>query len=153
MKHGGWRHGTAWPDRSRAITRGRAITWTSVTSITSRQRIAAAARWIITATTDPARARRRVQSRSAQRSTQVPFQHHADAFAHPATVGAGLPDQIVIQSFGQVQLDIAVALGAAAMFRGQCQARGGISGGTFGHGGEFRATPRTLRGAWPQLTA
>lgn len=30
-------------------------------------------------------------------------------------------------------------------------AQGGINGGTFGHGGGFRATPRRLRVAWPQL--
>lgn len=52
------------------------------------------------------------------------FQHHADVFAHRAAVGAGLPDQIVIERLGQVQLDIAVAFGAVAWSRGQRQAQG-----------------------------
>ena len=54
----------------------------------------------------------------AQGAIQMPFQHHADVFAHGAAVGAGLPGQIVIEGFGQVQFDVAVALGAAAGYSG-----------------------------------
>jgi hypothetical protein len=45
----------------------------------------------------------------------MPFQQDADIFTHGATVGAGLPGQIVVEGFGQVQLDIAVALDAATL--------------------------------------
>ena len=47
---------------------------------------------------------------------QMPFQQDADVFAHGATVGAGLSGQIVIEGFGQMQLDIAVALEATTLF-------------------------------------
>jgi hypothetical protein len=79
------------------------------------------------------------------------FQQDADIFTHGATIGAGLPGQIVVEGFGQVQLDIAVALEAATLFRRGRESREGMNGGTFGHGGGFRATPRKLRAAWPQL--
>jgi hypothetical protein len=48
----------------------------------------------------------------------MPFQQDADVFAHGATVGAGLPGQIVVEGFGQVQLDIAVAFEATTLFDG-----------------------------------
>ena len=53
----------------------------------------------------------------AQRAVQMPFQQDADVFAHGATVGAGLPGQIVVVRFGPMQLDIAVALDAATAKR------------------------------------
>jgi hypothetical protein len=80
----------------------------------------------------------------------MPFQQDADVFAHGATVGVGLPGQIVIQGFGQVQLDIAVAFETATLLQRGREARDGMNSGTFGHGGGLRATPRRLRAAWPQ---
>ena len=54
----------------------------------------------------------------AQRTVQMPFQQDADVFAHGAVVGAGLSGQIVVERFGQMQLDIAVALEATTLFDG-----------------------------------
>jgi hypothetical protein len=46
------------------------------------------------------------------------FQQDADIFAHGAAVGAGLSGQVIVEGFGQMQLDIAVALEATALFDG-----------------------------------
>jgi hypothetical protein len=54
----------------------------------------------------------------AQRTVQMPFQQDADVFAHGAAVGAGLPGQVVVERFRQMQLDIAVVLDAATHFDG-----------------------------------
>lgn len=81
------------------------------------------------------------------------FQHHADVFAHRATVGAGLASQIVVEGSGQVQLDIAVAFGAAAWSWGQRQAQGGLFIGA--NAGEWiarrRAAPRHQHNGQPSL--
>ena len=73
----------------------------------------------------------------------MPFQQDADVFAHGATVGAGLPGQIVVERFGQMQLDIAVAF-ATTLFDGSDsgQTQGRRNGGTFGHGVGLHAIPR-----------
>ena len=83
----------------------------------------------------------------------MPFQHDADIFTDRAMISAGDAGQIVIHGFGDMDLYIAVALGAAGFFgcgfRRKPQGRN--SSGTFGHGGSFPTTPHRLRVAWPQL--
>ena len=78
----------------------------------------------------------------------MPFQQDADSFTDRALVSAGDAGQIVIDRFGDMELHIAVALGAAGFFG--CGFRrkpqGGISSGTFGHGGGFHTTPQVEGG-------
>lgn len=58
----------------------------------------------------------------------MPFQHDADVFAHGATVGAGLPGQIVIEGFGQVQIDIRSHLARRCDFGDSAKRRAGFYG-------------------------
>ena len=49
----------------------------------------------------------------------MPFQHDADIFTDRALISAGDAGQIVIDRFGDMELDIAVALGTAGFFGGR----------------------------------